>query len=181
MRLLHGGRAQQQRCVAVARHETFITVSEAVNPVHAVLQMAAHHDAANDVVQTGAQTAAGDDAHRRPRRIKVDHLTRSGLLVARRGHIASVFQKMAVIQDAIGVRVFEWSLHSADAVQRGVKTTWAERANARIWRGRGHGWCLSLSRSNASRDAVMRHSLVRAFDEPFCFRRCAIRAFIAWL
>ena len=50
--------------VPVAGDEALVAVAEAEDPAHAVVARELHHQAADDVVEPGAETAAGDDARR---------------------------------------------------------------------------------------------------------------------
>ena len=140
VRLLHGMRAQQQRRVAVALNQPFVAVTEAIGAGDAVLEVKTVHEAADDVIQTRAQTSAGHDAHGGACRVKIDHLPRASLLVARHRAVPTVLQQMAVVEDAVCVVGFIRGLDTADAVERRGIAAGAERGDARIVRGGGHGW-----------------------------------------
>ncbi len=118
VRLLHRGRLQNERRVAVALHEPLVAEAKAVDAVDAVLKGALVHDAADDVIQSGGEAAAGDDAHGRLRRIEVEHLAGARFFEGRRGVVAPVLQHVAVVEDSVRRVRLERSLHAADPVQR---------------------------------------------------------------
>ena len=75
--------------MAVFRVQTPVTVLEAEDRRHAVAVVQGHDQAANHVVQTGAEAAAGHDARFELARIEIDQFAGAGLLHRRR-HVASL-------------------------------------------------------------------------------------------
>ena len=68
------------RCL---RYQSFVTIANSENISHPVSVPEFHNDPANDVIETGAQAAAGDDRGSRLRGIKIEPLPRASDLEGR--------------------------------------------------------------------------------------------------
>ena len=76
-------RRQLHHRTAVAGDEALVAVAEPDDPVHAVVAGELHHEAADDVVQAGAEPTAGDDPDPGLRRVEEDLPARAARLEAR--------------------------------------------------------------------------------------------------
>src|ERR1700722_653380 len=70
--------------MSVSRHQTFKAITHPENIGHPVSVPEFHYDPAYDVIQTRAQTTAGDDSGSCLCGIKIDTLTRASDLEGRR-------------------------------------------------------------------------------------------------
>ena len=94
--------------VPVAGDEALVAVAEADDAAHAVVPGELHHEAADDVVEPGAEPAAGDDPDPRLGRVEEDLAPRAAGLEAGQlldGHAARAGQAGGVVEQHAVARV----------------------------------------------------------------------------
>ena len=78
MDVRHRLRGQLDRFMAEARNQAFVSITKAEDAFDAVTARELEHDAAHDVVDAGAEAAAGDDAAANRSRIEENLVARAG-------------------------------------------------------------------------------------------------------
>jgi hypothetical protein len=129
-------RFERHRRVAILRHQPLVAIAETVRRGDAVAQVKLGDDAANDVVQARAKSAACHNPGGGFCGIEKDVLARAGHLEAEL-RLRQFSRRHPVIEEHALVVCFETHIHSAAVAQRRDDLAGAERRNGGIHIARG--------------------------------------------
>jgi len=100
-------RRQRHHLVAESRDEPLVAIAEAEDALHAVAARQFQHDSADDVVEAGAQSAAGNDAAPHRARVEENPVARTGQFEGRQSADAAVQARGAVVDQYLVGRTDE--------------------------------------------------------------------------